>query len=90
MNQYKHLNISEREMLFFFNAKRFSIIIDDGSTKDNATIIADKYEKKYPTICRLIHQENGCHGAGVNMGIKLVRGKYFKIVDSDDWGDKEA
>lgn len=66
------------------------IIIDDGSTKDRTAEIADEYQEKYPTICRAIHQENGGHGAGVNNGIKNARGKYFKVVDSDDWVDKDA
>ncbi|MBK5202001.1 MAG: glycosyltransferase family 2 protein [Spirochaetaceae bacterium] len=66
------------------------IIIDDGSTKDKTAEIADEYQEKYPTICRAVHQENGGHGAGVNMGIKLATGKYFKVVDSDDWVDEIA
>lgn len=66
------------------------IIIDDGSTKDRTPEIADEYQAKYPTICRAIHQENGGHGAGVNNGIKNAKGKYFKVVDSDDWLDKDA
>jgi len=66
------------------------IIVDDGSTKDKTGKIADEYQKNYPNICRVIHQENGGHGSGVNNGIKNARGKYFKVVDSDDWVDKDA
>ena len=33
------------------------IIIDDGST-DKTGKIADKYQKKYPSIIKAIHQEN--------------------------------
>ena len=35
------------------------LIVDDGSTKDNTAQIADEYERRYPGICRAIHQENG-------------------------------
>lgn len=66
------------------------IMIDDGSTKDKTPEIIDEYEKKYPTICKAIHKKNGGHGSGVNKGIELARGKYFKVVDSDDWVDKES
>jgi len=38
---------------------------------------------------RVVHQENGGHGAGVNAGLALATGKYFKVVDSDDWLDEE-
>ena len=59
------------------------IIIDDGSTDDTGRI-ADEYVEKYPNICRVIHQENGGHGEGINQGIRHATGKYFKVVDSDD------
>ncbi len=65
------------------------IIVNDGST-DLTGQIADEYEKKYPSIVRVIHQENGGHGEGLNTGIKNAKGIYFKVVDSDDWVDYDA
>lgn len=65
------------------------LIVDDGS-KDATREIADEFERKYPTIVRAIHQENGGHGAAVNTGIANATGLYFKVVDSDDWVDEEA
>ncbi|MCI5493958.1 MAG: glycosyltransferase family 2 protein [Lachnospiraceae bacterium] len=65
------------------------LIVDDGS-KDATREIADEFERKYPTIVRAIHQENGGHGAAVNTGIANASGLYFKVVDSDDWVDEEA
>jgi glycosyltransferase involved in cell wall biosynthesis len=60
------------------------IIIDDGSG-DRTGEIADAYAAKYPSIVRVIHQENGGHGEGINQGLRYAAGKYFKTVDSDDW-----
>ncbi len=65
------------------------LIVDDGSMKDNTYEIAKEYETKYPNICRAIHKENGGHGSVLNVGIKEAKGKYIKIVDSDDWLDKK-
>ena len=65
------------------------LIVDDGS-KDMTPEMADAFEKKYPTIVRAIHQENGGHGAAVNAGIANASGLYFKVVDSDDWVDEDA
>lgn len=65
------------------------IIVNDGS-KDNTKKIADRYQKKYPSIVKVIHKENGGHGSGVNAGLKAATGKYFKVVDSDDWLDKDS
>lgn len=66
------------------------LIINDGSTKDNTKEIADKYQEKYPDLCRAIHKENGGHGDAVNVGLKNASGKYFKVVDSDDWLNDDA
>ena len=65
------------------------ILVDDGS-KDDTARIADEYAAKYPEIVRVIHQENGGHGEGVNQGIRNAQGLYYKVVDSDDWLDDDA
>ena len=65
------------------------IIVDDGSVDDTGKI-ADEYARKYPSIVRVIHQENGGHGAGLNAGLNHATGLYFKVVDSDDWIDEES
>jgi len=66
------------------------IIVDDGSTKDDTAAIADRYAKKYPTIVKAVHQENGGHGEAVNTGLANSTGAFFKVVDSDDWVDRRA
>ncbi|MBQ6248695.1 MAG: glycosyltransferase, partial [Oscillospiraceae bacterium] len=60
------------------------IIIDDGST-DRTGEIADRYAESYPSMVRVVHQENGGHGEGINQGLARATGTYFKTVDSDDW-----
>ncbi len=65
------------------------LIINDGST-DRTGEIGKKYENDYPGICRLLSQENGGHGEGINHGLREAVGKYFKVVDSDDWADEYA
>lgn len=66
------------------------IIVDDGSQKDNTLEIAKEYEAKYPGICKAVHQENGGHGEAVNTGLKNATGLFFKVVDSDDWLDRDV
>lgn len=65
------------------------IIVDDGS-KDETAAIADRYAAEYPDIVKAVHQENGGHGEAVNTGLKNATGKYFKVVDSDDWVDLDS
>lgn len=64
------------------------IVINDGS-RDNTLSIAQNYEKEHKNI-RVIDKENGGHGSGINVGIREATGKYFKIIDSDDWVDSDA
>lgn len=72
------------------NEKEIEIIIVNDGSKDETGKIADGYARRYPNIVKTIHQENGGHGEGVNQGIKNATGKYFKVVDSDDWVDVDS
>lgn len=65
------------------------IIVNDGSS-DRTSEIAHNYAKKYPDIIKAVDKENGGHGDAVNTGLRHATGKYFKVVDSDDWVDEEA
>lgn len=60
------------------------IVVDDGST-DDVLKIAREYEHSYPGSFQVIKKENGGHGSTINVGMKLAKGKYVKILDSDDW-----
>lgn len=65
------------------------LIVDDGS-KDDTARIADEFEAAYPGIVRAIHQENGGHGEAVNAGLRNAKGLYYKVLDSDDWLDRDS
>jgi len=62
------------------------IVVNDGS-KDKTFALAKSYEEKYPDVIRVIDKENGGHGSTINASIPEALGKYYKIVDSDDWVD---
>ena len=64
------------------------IVVDDGS-KDGTAEIIDRYAEKYSDIIVPVHKENGGHGSGINTGIRLATGKYFKVIDADDWADED-
>lgn len=65
------------------------LIINDGST-DSSPQIGGKYASQYPETFRLITKENGGHGSTINKGIEEASGRYFKVVDGDDWVLKEG
>lgn len=60
------------------------IIVNDGS-KDGSLEVARQYEKQFPESVTLIDKENGGHGSTINAGLSIATGKYFRILDSDDW-----
>lgn len=64
-------------------------IVDDGG-KDRTYEIAKEYEKKYPGIIYAIHKDNGGYGSVQNYTIQRASGKYFKILDGDDYVDTKG
>lgn len=89
-NASKYLDCNLRSFLIPSVPENLEVIVvDDGSTDDTAQI-ADAYHEKYPETIRVIHKENGGHGSGINAGLRAATGKYFKVVDADDWVHHEA
>ena len=81
------------QTLSSLNDKRFLddievLIIDDGS-KDGTKEIALKYQDLAPGTFKYVQKENGGHGSTINKGIELATGKYFRVVDGDDWVDTD-
>lgn len=64
-------------------------VVDDGG-KDKSLEIAQKYEEKYPNTFHAVHKENGGYGSTVNYSITHATGKYFKLLDGDDWMNKDG
>ena len=64
---------------------KIEIIVTDDESKDNTASIVEEYELKYPGIVKLVRQKNMGPGSSINNGIKFATGKYFKMVDGDDW-----
>lgn len=63
------------------------IIVDEGE-QDRCREIIDYYESQDPRIIAP-HQRNGGYGASCNLGIRLARGEYISIIESDDFIEPE-
>ncbi len=60
------------------------IVINDGSN-DNTSKIAHMYQERFPQIITVIDKENGGYGSTINFSLNNAHGKYFKLLDGDDW-----
>ena len=76
--------VMEKELL----EKIEVLIVDDGS-KDETKKIAKEYEQKYENSFFCLSKENGGYGSTINHALKHAKGKYFKLLDGDDWYDTE-
>ncbi len=59
------------------------LLINDGSKDATASIAAD-YAARYENV-QAINQENANWGGAINNGLARARGRYFKVLDSDDY-----
>ncbi len=64
------------------------LVVDDGSS-DQTTAIALKIAKKHPYMTVMM-KENGGHGSTINTALSVAKGKYFKLLDGDDYFDKKS
>ena len=65
------------------------LVIVDGS-KDGSLELARRYELECPGAFKAIYKENGGYGSVLNLGIEIARGKYFKVLDGDDWFNSQT
>ncbi|OLV27185.1 glycosyltransferase family 2 protein [Haemophilus parainfluenzae] len=72
-------------MLSVSNPEKLEIIIVNDGSKDNTLAVAQQLKENYPETIVIVDKENGGHGSTINSGIKIATGKYFKVVDADDW-----
>lgn len=60
------------------------IIVNDGS-KDRTLEIANAYRDRYPQSVVVVDKPNGHYGSTVNAALKVATGRYFRLLDADDW-----
>lgn len=64
------------------------IVVNDGST-DGTLKIARDFEDTCSSV-KVIDKVNGHYGSCINAALKVATGKYFRILDADDWFDTEV
>lgn len=92
-NVEKFLYNSVESLINSSVAEKLEILIINDGSKDNTGKIAKKLQKMTTvdddSIVKFVDKENGGHGSAINKGIELATGKYFKLMDGDDYFDTE-
>lgn len=65
------------------------LIVNDGS-KDGTADLAREYTARWPETFVLIDKENGGYGSTFNAAVRVATGKYFRLLDGDDWFDRDG
>ncbi len=93
-NVEKYLKNGVLSLLRSKHADKLEVLIVNDGSKDNTAKIGAELEKMTTkngkAIVKLVDKENGGHGSAINKGIELATGKYFKLMDGDDYFDTEA
>lgn len=81
-NTEKYLSACIESVLQQENVSIELILVDDGST-DSSPGICDTYANNYSNV-KSIHIQNSGPATAKNVGLKLARGNYIALTDSDD------
>lgn len=60
------------------------IVVNDGSA-DRTSELAHAYANRFPGSIRVIDKANGGYGSTINASLAEARGRYYKLLDGDDW-----
>ena len=68
---------------------RLEVLCLNNASEDGSKAIMERYVSACPRIFRLLDRDSRGYGSSINAAIAAARGKYFRIVDADDWVDTE-
>lgn len=82
----KNLNTYRDERL----SRRIEVLCLNNASEDASKEIIKRFADENPDIFRLIDRSSRGYGSSINDAIQQAKGKYFRIVDADDWVNTEA
>ena len=69
---------------------RLEVLCLNNASEDRSKEIIESFAERRPEIFKLIDRDNRGYGSSVNAAIRTAQGRYFRIVDADDWVDTES
>lgn len=64
---------------------RVEVICLNNASEDGSKAIVESFTTKRPEIFRLVDRDSRGYGSAINAALAMAQGKYFRIVDADDW-----
>lgn len=68
---------------------RLEVIGLNNASEDSSGEIIARFAAEYPGIFVLVNRDSRGYGSSINGAIEQAKGRYFRIVDADDWVDTE-
>ena len=68
---------------------KVEVLCLNNASEDRSKDIILSFAEREPAIFRLVDRDSRGYGSSINDAIRLARGRYFRIVDADDWVDTE-
>lgn len=69
---------------------RLEVLCLNNASEDSSRQVIESYVSKYPRIFRLIDRDSRGYGSSINQALAQAQGRYFRIVDADDWVNTSA
>ena len=68
---------------------RIEVICLNNASEDGSKAIIERFTAARPEIFRLVDRDSRGYGSAINAALASAQGKYFRIVDADDWVNTE-
>lgn len=69
---------------------RLEVLCLNNASEDQSKDIILQYVQRYPETFHLVDRDSRGYGSSINAAMEMAQGKYFRIVDADDWVDTDA
>lgn len=84
-NMEEYLGNNLKQLVAAKHLDKIEIIVVNDGSKDKTSDIAHHFQRLHPNNIVVIDKENAHYGSCINAGLNIARGKYFRILDADDW-----
>lgn len=90
MEAYLAKNISSMMVQDEASRQRVEVIVVNDGSRDRTSEIAHDFAERYPGCITVIDKPNGHYGSCINAALPVAKGKYIRVLDADDYADKEV